>query len=94
MEVASDLRFRDAISEPKARPFCGISGDLTQSTRKLLAIAGFVSLLLLAWSCVFVIFSLELCLCYFLWELCLCYFCAGVVSFLLFAGVVSVLLLF
>ena len=38
-KVASDLRFRAAISEPKAPSFCGISGDLAQSTRKSLAIA-------------------------------------------------------
>ena len=37
--VASDLRFRAAISEPKTPSFCGISGDLAQSTRKSLAIA-------------------------------------------------------
>ena len=36
--VTSDLQFRAAISEPEARPFCGISGGLTLSTRKLLAI--------------------------------------------------------
>ena len=39
MEVASDLRFRAAISEPKTPSFCGISGDLALSTRKSLAIA-------------------------------------------------------
>ena len=39
MEVASDLRFRAAISEAKTPFFCGISGDLAQSTRKSLAIA-------------------------------------------------------
>ena len=38
-KVASDLRFRAAISEPKAPSFCGISGDLALSTRKSLAIA-------------------------------------------------------
>ena len=38
-KVASDLRFRAAISEPKTPSFCGISGDLVQSTRKSLAIA-------------------------------------------------------
>ena len=38
-KVASDLRFRAAISEPKTPFFCGISGDLAQSTRKSLAIA-------------------------------------------------------
>ena len=38
-KVASDLRFRAAISEPKAPSFCGISGDLTPSMRKSLAIA-------------------------------------------------------
>ena len=38
-KVASDLRFRAASSEPKAPSFCGISGDLVQSTRKSLAIA-------------------------------------------------------
>ena len=37
--VASDLRFRAAISEPKTPSFCWISGDLAQSTRKSLAIA-------------------------------------------------------
>ena len=30
-KVASDLRFRAAISEPKTPSFCGISGDLAQS---------------------------------------------------------------
>ena len=39
MEIASDLRFRAAISEPKTSSFCGISGDLAPSTRKSLAIA-------------------------------------------------------
>ena len=38
-KVASDLRFRAAISEPKTSYFCGISGDLAPSTRKSLAIA-------------------------------------------------------
>ena len=38
-KVASDLRFRAAISGPKTPPFCGISGDLAHSTRKSLAIA-------------------------------------------------------
>ena len=38
-KVASDLRFRAAISEPQTPSFCGISGDLGQSTRKSLAIA-------------------------------------------------------
>ena len=38
-KVASDLRSRAAISEPKTPSFCGISGDLAQSTRKSLAIA-------------------------------------------------------
>ena len=38
-KVASDLRFRAAISEPKTPSFCGISGDLAQSTWKSLAIA-------------------------------------------------------
>ena len=38
-KVASDLRFRAAISEPKTASFCGISGDLALSTRKSLAIA-------------------------------------------------------
>ena len=38
-KVASDLRFRAAISEPKAPSCCGISGDLAPSTRKSLAIA-------------------------------------------------------
>ena len=38
-KVASDLRFRAAISEPKTPSFCGISGDLDPSTRKSLAIA-------------------------------------------------------
>ena len=32
-KVASDLRFRAAISEPKTPSFCRISGDLAQSTR-------------------------------------------------------------
>ena len=38
-KVASDLRFRAAISESKTPSFCGISGDLAQSTRKSLAIS-------------------------------------------------------
>ena len=38
-KVASDLRFRAAISEPKSPSFSGISGDLAPSTRKSLAIA-------------------------------------------------------
>ena len=38
-KVASDLRFRAAISEPKTPYFCGISGDLAPSTQKSLAIA-------------------------------------------------------
>ena len=38
-KVASDLRFRAAISEPKTPSLCGISGDLAPSTRKSLAIA-------------------------------------------------------
>ena len=38
-KVASDLRFRTAISEPKTHYFCRISGDLAPSTRKSLAIA-------------------------------------------------------
>ena len=38
-KVASDLRFRAALSEPKTPSFCGISGDLAPSTRKSLAIA-------------------------------------------------------
>ena len=38
-KVASDLRFRAAFSEPKTSSFCGISGDLAQSTQKSLAIA-------------------------------------------------------
>ena len=38
-KVASDLRFGAAISEPGTRSFCGISGDLTPSTQKSLAIA-------------------------------------------------------
>ena len=37
-KVASDLRFRAAISEPQTPSFCGISGDLAPSTRKSLAI--------------------------------------------------------
>ena len=39
LKVASDLRFRAAISEPKIPSFCGSSGDLAPSTRKSLAIA-------------------------------------------------------
>ena len=38
-KVASDLRFRAAISEPKTPSFCGIAGDLAPSTRRSLAIA-------------------------------------------------------
>ena len=38
-KVASDLRIRAAISEPKTSSFCGISSDLAQSPRKSLAIA-------------------------------------------------------
>ena len=38
-KVASALRFRVAISEPKIPSFCGIFGDLAPSTRKSLAIA-------------------------------------------------------
>ena len=38
-KVASDLRFRAAISEPETPSFCGSSGDLAPSTRKSLAIA-------------------------------------------------------
>ena len=38
-KVASDLRFRVAISAPKTSSFCGISGDLAPSTRKSLKIA-------------------------------------------------------
>ena len=38
-KVASDLRFRAAISEPETPSFCRISGDLAPSTRKSLAIA-------------------------------------------------------
>ena len=38
-KVASDLRFRAAISEPKTPSFCCISGDLAQSTRRSLALA-------------------------------------------------------
>ena len=38
-KVASDLRFRAAISEPKTPSFCGIPGDLAPSTLKSLAIA-------------------------------------------------------
>ena len=38
-KVASDLRFRAAIFDPKTPSFCGISGDLAPSTQKSLAIA-------------------------------------------------------
>ena len=38
-KVASDLRFRAAISGPKTLSFCRISGDLASSTRKSLTIA-------------------------------------------------------
>ena len=38
-KIASDLRFRAAISEPKTPSCRGISGDLVPSTRKSLAIA-------------------------------------------------------
>ena len=38
-QVASDLRFRAAISEPKTSSFCRISCDLAPSTRRSLAIA-------------------------------------------------------
>ena len=38
-KVASDLRFRVAISEPKAPSFCRISGDLAPSTWISLALA-------------------------------------------------------
>ena len=38
-KVASDLRFRAAISEPETPSFCGISGDLALSSRKSLSIA-------------------------------------------------------
>ena len=34
-KIASDLRFRVAISEAKTPSFCGISGDLAPSTRKV-----------------------------------------------------------
>ena len=34
-KVASDLRFRAAISEPKTPSFCGISGDLAQSNAEI-----------------------------------------------------------
>ena len=37
-KVASDLRFRVAISEAETPSFCGISGDLAPSMRKSLAI--------------------------------------------------------
>ena len=38
-KVASDSRFRIAMSEPETPSFCGISGDLAHSTRKSLAIS-------------------------------------------------------
>ena len=38
-KVASDLRFRAAISEPRTPSFCRISGDSGPSTREPLAIA-------------------------------------------------------
>ena len=38
-KIASDLRFRAAISEPTTPFFCGISGDLAPSSQKSLAIA-------------------------------------------------------
>ena len=38
-KVASDLRFRAAISGPKTPSSCEMSGDLAPSTRKSLAIA-------------------------------------------------------
>ena len=38
-KVASDLRFRAAISEPKTTSFCRISSHSAPSTRKSLAIA-------------------------------------------------------
>ena len=38
-KVASDVRFRVAISEPQTPSFCGISCDLAPSMRKSLAIA-------------------------------------------------------
>ena len=38
-QVASDLRFQAAISEPQTPSCCGIPGDLAPSTRKSLAIA-------------------------------------------------------
>ena len=37
--IASDLRFRAAISRPGTHSFCGNAGDLAPSTRKSLAIA-------------------------------------------------------
>ena len=40
-KVASDLRFRAAISEPKTSSFCRISDDLAPSTWKSLAIVRF-----------------------------------------------------
>ena len=39
LKVASDLRFRAAISDVKTPSFCRIPGDLAPSTRKSLAIA-------------------------------------------------------
>ena len=39
LKVASDLRFRAAISEPKTPSFCGISGDWLRQRGKSLAIA-------------------------------------------------------
>ena len=38
-KVASDLRFRVAISEAETPSSCGISGDLAPSTQKSLGIA-------------------------------------------------------
>ena len=38
-KVASDLRFRVAMSEPETPSFCGICGDLAPPTRKSLVIA-------------------------------------------------------
>ena len=38
-KVASDLRFRAAISEPKTPSCCRISGDVAKSTRKSLALS-------------------------------------------------------
>ena len=54
-KVASDLRFRAAISEPKTPSFCGISGDLGQSTRKSLAIA-----IVRFWCAKFLLLALKL----------------------------------